>query len=990
LYGDSALICHGKDLPYAQWLAGIDALRALKQSFLNHNIPATTRELTADLSALTESSFELIQQAPAFRNSFVSLSAPTGCLLGTSLILTTKGLVRLKNIANPQGAQWQNVEFKVQTHEGPKQATKFYVNGEAPTRLIRTYSGYQIIGTPRHQLKVLDIESGELVWKHISDITKSDTLALQIGGMVGSPNYVRLPNLPRLETRHNPTTSPTCILPELAEFIGLFMGDGSLHHRGIRIHCDAKDQDLIAHVQKTGQELFGLQSHARLNGRCVSVTFNSKSLAGWFDACGFSKVGDPCKKGKGKTPYIPDYILETNDPKVYGSFLRGLYEADGCARDNGHMPNLGTHNKAFAQEIMSMLLALGVPSRLDSTISGLTKRPLWRIRVKNNRYLIRWNDCIGFISQRKKQNLIPTISTAGMLQVRNDWIPVPRSITKEFDIHWTNRHGLESAARAGRIQKPLAEKLLMASPNSRGAKRLSNLIPFVFDDVVANEDTGIQATYDLSVPENVTYIANGFISHNTISFPLGAYTQGTSSIEPDYSLVKIKNLAGGGFITMFNKMSLIALKNFGYSPELIREAAFEAAGINGLLSAYDGNEDAVTAHLLSHIEKPGPVRQALNKLLADNITPKELFETAAAHHFSSDQHKLIAEGKNHLEQVPWLNPAHLAVFDCSATHGDGQRSIHILGHLRMLGAIQPFLSGASSKTCNLPYSATVDDFRDAYVASHQLGVKCIALYRADSKGTSVFSTDTPEGKKYNADLIWPKLVAMQETALAENCQPTIAAHPTRRKLRGRRQAQTVKFQIQELKGYLTVGTYPDGTCGEIFCRVGQSGTFASGILETWCKSISVMLQYGVPLDEIMQDFRSIAFEPSGFGIMGLDGETEGNSKTISVSSIVDMIIKILDHLFPIKNGRKLEPIQIEHPTFPFVSALDTRDNGHFVLNPAPQPETLQEIHPDTQFSRPDRGGTLCPKCFQMSYIQDGRCKRCNNPSCGYKDGGCGE
>ena len=103
---------------------------------------------------------------------------------------------------------------------------------------------------------------------------------------------------------------------------------------------------------------------------------------------------------------------------------------------------------------------------------------------------------------------------------------------------------------------------------------------------------------------------------------------------------------------MFNKMSLIALKNFGYSPELITEAAFEAAGINGLLSAYDGNQDAVTAHLLSHIEKPGPVRQALNKLLADNITPKELFKTPGAHHFPSDQHKLVAGGKNHLNKCP--------------------------------------------------------------------------------------------------------------------------------------------------------------------------------------------------------------------------------------------------------------------------------------------------------------------------------------------------
>jgi ribonucleoside-diphosphate reductase alpha chain len=494
----------------------------------------------------------------------------------------------------------------------------------------------------------------------------------------------------------------------------------------------------------------------------------------------------------------------------------------------------------------------------------------------------------------------------------------------------------------------------------------------------------------------------------TISFPLGAYTSGTSSIEPDYSLVKWKNLSGGGMIQMFNEASLTALRNLGYPEELVREAALEVAGINGLFTACGEDQAATINHLIHGHHEAGPVHQALKRILHPDVAlngtasqekAETLFKQRSSFEHQDADHALVVTGKNHLEQVPWLNPAHLAVFDCSATHGDGQRSIHILGHLRMLGAIQPFLSGASSKTCNLPYSATVDDFRDAYVASHQLGVKCIALYRADSKGISVFSTDTPEGKKYNADLIWPKLVAMQETALAQNCQPTIAAHPTRRKLRGRRQAQTVKFQIQELKGYLTVGTYPDSTCGEIFCRVGQSGTFASGILETWCKSISVMLQYGVPLDEIIEDFRSIAFEPSGFGIMGLDGETEGDSKTISVSSIVDMIIKILDHLFPIKTGRKLEPIEMGHPIFAFVRTLDTKETRHSLVQSALNPPDLfaEPIHASANhtlnnptLTRLDRGGTLCPKCFQMSYTQDGRCKHCTNPSCGYKDGGCGE
>ena len=499
----------------------------------------------------------------------------------------------------------------------------------------------------------------------------------------------------------------------------------------------------------------------------------------------------------------------------------------------------------------------------------------------------------------------------------------------------------------------------------------------------------------------------------TISFPLGAYTLGTSSIEPDYSLVKLKNLSGGGHIAMFNQMSLIALRNLGYSEELIKEAALEVAGTAGLFCACSDDVIATLTHLRnppvpSH--QSGPVRNAVTRLLAADTPDICLLASSDEQLLGGPRNpdeELAFRGKNHLEQVPWIKLSDLPVFDCSATQGDGKRSIHILGHLRMLGAIQPFLSGAASKTCNLPYDATIDDFRQAFAASHEMGVKCIALYRADSKGISVYSTDTPEGKKFNAQLIWEKLVALQQQALDQATSTRTPAaqsqrlHPKRLKLRGRRTAQTVKFQIQGLKGYLTVGTYPDGSLGEIFCKVGQSGTFASGILDSFCKSISVTLQYGVPLEEIIEDFRSIAFEPAGFGIMGLSGDDEGDTKTINVSSIIDMLAKMLDYLFPAETGRKLRPVNLQTASpFEELTTLSIDKKGHSPLS-TPVSKTIeigshinhQPDHKRTTLALAtplNFGGTLCPKCHQMSYIQDGKCKRCNNPSCGYKDGGCGE
>ncbi|MDZ4815671.1 MAG: ribonucleoside-diphosphate reductase, adenosylcobalamin-dependent [Verrucomicrobiota bacterium] len=489
----------------------------------------------------------------------------------------------------------------------------------------------------------------------------------------------------------------------------------------------------------------------------------------------------------------------------------------------------------------------------------------------------------------------------------------------------------------------------------------------------------------------------------TISAPLGCYDEGTTSIEPDYTLVKHKQLSGGGSIKMFNRLALEGLRQLGYSDFQVREAAFECAGLDGMLVSCANDENEAISHLATtRVGKAGPVRSALLSVLATHETLNGNEALGDAHAFElvkkhvwrlrqnpydaslSDEQKLVVNGKSHLEDLPWLAPEHLATFDCSATNGDGQRAISAEGHLRMLGAIQPFISGASSKTCNLPSHAVVEEIERSFVLCHQMGVKCIALFRAESKANSVYQVDTPEGRRYDPQMIWKQLVAVTESIL--ETERAKFSGPMRRRLKGRRLGQTVKFSLGGThKGYLSVGVYPDGKCGEVFGRIGQTGTFSSGVLDAFCKAISIQLQYGIPLDDIIHDFRYMAFEPGGFVSVEDDSE-EGRAAINSCSSVIDLMMKMLDYLFPLPE-RTLRPLnsQLEMPLMAPVRSTQSSESLGISLDSV-------ESHGggNRSSNKSVRATNVCPRCGQLTFISDGKCKRCVNPSCLYKDGGCGE
>ncbi len=248
--------------------------------------------------------------------------------------------------------------------------------------------------------------------------------------------------------------------------------------------------------------------------------------------------------------------------------------------------------------------------------------------------------------------------------------------------------------------------------------------------------------------------------------------------------------------------------------------------------------------------------------------------------YSASERKAILEyieEQDTIEGAPGLSDDHLSIFDCAFRAKNGVRSIHYMGHIKMMSAVQPFISGAISKTCNLPHEANPDDIAEAYLEAWKLGVKAIAIYRDGSKKTQPLSTgkaETPTAKQ-------------AEVAKVE-------FKPFRRKLPDERAALTHKFSVGGHEGYITIGTYPDGQVGEIFVTMSKEGSVVSGLMDSFATAISLSLQYGVPLKTLVDKFMHTRFEPSGF---------TGNPDIPMAKSIMDYLFRYLALKFLDKDER---------------------------------------------------------------------------------------
>ncbi len=744
-----------------------------------------------------------------YRNAQASVLAPTGCLVESSLISTNKGLVRLRSLGNKKGNQWQDVSFKVMTDEGPKEATKFYINGEASTRKIVTSSGYEIQGTEKHKVKIVDAETRQWTWKRFDEIQEGDVVPLAMNTIFGDEQDVLLPPAPELHwnTDFNLVT-PKKMTAELAELIGYFMGDGSLHSKGLRFCVDNKDEDVVERLRQLVTSVFNLGIHLSQKEGYKEVAVHSVPLTMWWDACGFSKLRpSESHSGKGYTPHIPDSILCTNDRKIYGAFLRGLFEADGTVGLGN--PSICTASKEFAGEIRTLLLSLGYPTSTKENVSGYGAAPVYVMRLKNISYNKLFLEAIGFMGARKTDAVASRSSQTG----KRDYVYLPEEIIEEAVPVGSKYRDtvLLSLKRHHAIPRERAIQLYQDTKHPQ----LLWALQFFYDVIGSNIDGGVQPTYDISVPENVTYTANGFISHNTIAFMMDCDTTG---IEPDIALVKYKVLSGGGMLKIVNQSVPLALRTLGYS-------------------------DMEITDIIDYIDK-----------------------------------------NDMIEGAPALRDEHLGVFDCAFKPGKGKRAIHYKGHIKMMAVSQPFISGAISKTVNMPEHSTVEDIMDAYIFSWEQGLKAVAIYRENSKRSQPLNTKKTEGEMVKKD---NQLVTVRQRDMPQT-----------------RKAITHRFEIAGHKGYLTVGLYDDGKPGEIFVTMSKEGSTIRGLMDTWATSVSLNLQYGIPVEVLFNKFRHQKFEPSGFVKNIQGGEVDERvSKIRTASSIVDYVAQFMLNHFSGSAGK---------------------------------------------------------------------------------------
>ena len=489
---------------------------------------------------------------------------------------------------------------------------------------------------------------------------------------------------------------------------------------------------------------------------------------------------------------------------------------------------------------------------------------------------------------------------------------------------------------------------------------------------------------------NAKLFRNSFVTciapTGTISAPMGIYEEGTTSAEPEYSLVKHKQLSGGGTMTLINGLVPLGLAKLGYSFEQILTIVAEVSGLAGVENFLQSRHIKERVELLKALNDGGEVCREIVSRISSLRDDSDYANFISRLMGQSEKGKLpisdmsLYFGCGHMEGIPWVSEKTLRVFDCANTAFGGTRCIATQGHVKMLGALQPFISGASSKTINMPASATREDIVSGLVESHDLGVKCIAIYRDGSKANAVYSTRLDSTEVMDA---WGKVLdAATQIRIQEH------ANPIRKRLPYRRWGQTVKFTIgDEINGFMTVGISETGQCAEIFGRLGQGGSFINGMFDAFCKAFSIALQYGVPFDDFISSFRYMSFDPSGWVRIG-DYHDEDKPEIHTCKSIVDLLMQLLDWMFPSESGRKLRSLNQDYISHMFSNGNMKLSVTSAVKEPLQTELPLSSSQSLKKKSSSAMGSALtCPRCHSYSYVFDGKCRSCRD--CGYKDGGCG-
>jgi ribonucleoside-diphosphate reductase alpha chain len=462
----------------------------------------------------------------------------------------------------------------------------------------------------------------------------------------------------------------------------------------------------------------------------------------------------------------------------------------------------------------------------------------------------------------------------------------------------------------------------------------------------------------------------------------------TTGVEPDFALVKFKKLAGGGYFKIVNQSVPAALRRLGYAPGEIERITRWAVGTGTLEGAPHVNPDSLlhaglreaevrrieeslqgTLHLRFAFSR-GLLGEELLTRLGVSIAEREkptfcLLPFLGFTDAQIDEANATVCGHMTVEGAPGLRAEHLPVFDCANRCGpNGARFIEAMGHVRMMAAVQPFISGAISKTVNLPNEATVEAVENIYTESWRLGLKAVALYRDGSKMSQPLAT----GKKTEAP------------AEAEASPPKLR----RRRLPKRRHGFTQEARIGGHKVFLRTGEYEDGTVGEIFIDMHKEGAAFRSMMNCFAISVSMGLQYGVPLEDLVDQFCFTRFEPHG--------RVDGHDNLRACTSVVDYVFRVLGieylgrtdlaHIVDeslvgqTRNPATAHPVGREHRLAEGGGAADTAARP-VAARARVEARPAEGAGPDAQLGKFAGDAPLCDNCGHIT-IRNGTCYKCLN------------
>jgi len=843
------------------------------------------------------------------------IAASNPCFPADQRVVTDKGLVRIGDLV---GRAASGEKFEIYTNDVTSkddatarvvatQPVRYMVTGTNEIHELRFSDGSRLRCTPNHRLW-----TANRGWVHSEELTATDEVVRSFEYADRSMASEGLPADAQKVAAAAGLALPEKWSDELAHVLGWLVGDGCVTESVLTlVYGSQTDQEQILPRHATAMREwtdFDAKPSLQANGT-VQLRSGKRSVLRFFRALGVSP-------GHSSAKVVPEAVYEAPDYAVR-SFLRGLFDADGCVVDDEvkgtRYVGLSSRSQDLLLGVQELLASMGIAARIYKT--GTKKE--------------------SFTYTRKDGSS----ATYGSDGPSYDLRITGRSL-REFAV----RVGFALAAKAQRLQHVVREHEIYAVKES---VRL-----------VSREPRGFETTYNLTEPRNHSYIVNGVVvancseymhldnsSCNLASLNLLTFLKDDGSFDAvtfakavevvitamDISIcfADFPTEAIGDTTRAYRQLgigyanlgALLMASGVAYDSDggcalaasitsLMTGVAYKrSAELAGVVGPYEGyarnavphtrvmrkhqaaNDEVRTLHEIDRnvhreatkawadglaIGAKNGWRNAQASVLAPTGTIGFMMDcdtTGIEPDFSLVKFKKLVGGGSmqivnqtvpraltklgyatetieavveyiaehgHVVDAPGLKPEHYEVFDCAM----GERSIKPMGHVRMMAATQPFISGAISKTVNLPESATVEDIADVYYQGWKLGLKALAVYRDNCK-------------------VGQPLATAKTNRAAKVVEVPVPTAPIRKRLPKSRPSVTTSFTVGGAEGYMTAGSYPDDGLGEVFLKLGKQGSTLAGVMDAFSMAISISLQYGVPLETYVQKFTNMKFEPAG-------------------------------------------------------------------------------------------------------------------------------